>query len=74
VLDDAQQRHDPEIEVLALDALARTRAVAHDLDAAQIYLDGADQLMPSAQHLIGDVDRIDAIRARSLLTAASNTS
>jgi tetratricopeptide (TPR) repeat protein len=67
LLHDAERRHDPEIEVLALDALARTSAEGHDLDAARTFLDRADQLMPSAQHLIGDADRFDAIRARRLL-------
>jgi tetratricopeptide (TPR) repeat protein len=67
VLHDAERRHDPEIEVLALDALARTAAQGHDLGAARILLGRADQLMPSAQHLIGEADRFDAIRARRLL-------
>lgn len=67
VLNDAELRHDPEIEVLALDALARTYAQNHDLSVAQTFLDRADQLMPSAQHLISEADRLDAIHARQLL-------
>jgi len=67
VLHDAEVRHDPEIEVLALDALARTAAKDHDPDAAQTLLGRADELMRSAQHLIGEADRFDAVRARELL-------
>ncbi len=67
VLRDAESRDDPEIEVLALDALARTSAQGHDVGAARALLDRADQLMPSAKHLIGEADRFDAIRARRLL-------
>jgi hypothetical protein len=67
VLADARQRHDPEIEVLALDALARARAVGDHITAAQELLERADRLMPSARHLISDADRIDATRARALL-------
>jgi tetratricopeptide (TPR) repeat protein len=67
VLADARQRHDPEIEVLALDALARASAVGDHLTAAQELLERADRLMPSARHLISDADRIDATRARALL-------
>jgi tetratricopeptide (TPR) repeat protein len=66
-LDDAQHRHDPEIEVLTLDALALASAQAHDIRAAQTFLESADRLMPSAQHLIGDADRVDGICARALL-------
>jgi tetratricopeptide (TPR) repeat protein len=67
VLHDAERRHDPEIEVLALDALAWISARGHDVSAARTFLDRADERMPSAQHLIGDADRVDAIQARRLL-------
>jgi predicted ATPase/DNA-binding SARP family transcriptional activator len=67
VLDDAQRRHDPEIAVMALDALARTAAQARDTSAARTLLDRADELLPSAQHLIDEADRFDAVRARELL-------
>jgi len=66
VLEDAQTRDDVEIEVLALDGLARCHAVANDHDAARDLFDAADQLLPSAQHLINDADRIDAHHARAL--------
>jgi hypothetical protein len=59
--------------VLALDALARARAEAHDTSAASDLLDTADDLMPSATHLITDADRIDAHHARSLVAAAGTT-
>lgn len=68
VLGDAERRRDPEIEVLTLDALARAAADAHDVVAAQTLLDRADQLMSSAQHLIGEADRLDGVHARDLLS------
>jgi predicted ATPase/DNA-binding SARP family transcriptional activator len=69
VLEDAQRRRDPEIEVLALDALARAHADARDDSAARTLLDRADQLMSAAQHLIGEADRLDAVHARQLLSS-----
>jgi hypothetical protein len=68
LLDDAERRHDHEIEVLALDALARAHARIADTSAARRFLDRADQSMESAQHLIGEADRLDAIQARRLLS------
>jgi hypothetical protein len=67
VLRDAETRRDTEVEVLALDALALVAAHSQELSAAQTLLDRADQLMPSAQHLIGEADRFDGNRARRLL-------
>lgn len=70
-LQDARHRQDQEIEVLALDALARSCAQTHDSAASEL-LAQADALMPSVRHLLSDADRIDGQRARSLLTAAKS--
>jgi hypothetical protein len=70
ILEDARRRQDHEIEVLALDALARDCAESRDSSAARGLLETADELMPSVGHLISDADRIDAQHARSLVAAA----
>ena len=70
VLEDARQRQDLEVELLALDALARTCAEARDNDTAHDLLESADALTPSVHHLVSDADRIDADHARSVLAAA----
>jgi methylphosphotriester-DNA--protein-cysteine methyltransferase len=67
VLADAEHRHDPELQVLALDALARHAAREHEDQVALRLLERADRLMPSAQHLMGDADRLDAHLARQVL-------
>lgn len=67
VLDDARRSGDPEVEVLALDALALRSAATGDLAGAQTLLDLADAAMPQAQVRVTDDDRIDAIAARLLL-------
>ena len=56
---------------MALDALARSAANDHDLAAARDLLDAADDLMPSARHLLGSADRLDADHARTLIAAGS---
>ncbi len=67
VLDQARQVQDQEAEVLTLDALARSYTVAGELDRAVDYLARADEIMPSAAHLVFDSDRLDARRARTLV-------
>jgi len=71
VLDQARQVQDHEAEVLTLDALARSHAVAGELDQALDCLAQADQIMPRAAHLVFDSDRIDARRARTLVDDAN---
>jgi hypothetical protein len=70
VLEAARHENNVEVEVLALDALARGHAQTGDLAEARRVLDAADQLMSDAQHLIDDTDRIDGNRARSFLDVA----
>ena len=74
VLQRARGQHTPDIEIMALDALARHAANGHHLDQAVGLLDAADDLMPSARHLLGSTDRIDADPARTLIAASSMAS
>ena len=71
VLERARDQHTPDIEIMALDALARSAANANDLTAARQLLDTADNLMPSARHLLGCADRLDADHASNLIAAGS---
>ncbi|MEV4514274.1 BTAD domain-containing putative transcriptional regulator [Dactylosporangium sp. NPDC049525] len=63
----ARRTGDVEIEVLALEALARCHAEHGSIGDARALLDAADRLMPAVRHLVTDVDRIDGARARFLL-------
>ncbi len=56
-----------------MDALARHAANDHHLAEASGLLDAADDLMPSARHLLGSADRLDADHARTLIAAGSTT-
>lgn len=67
VLQQARQHGDREVELLALDALARTSATHGDGKAARSLLDAADALLPSVHHLMVEADRVDARAARLLL-------
>ena len=71
VLQRAVGQHTPDIEIMAMDALARHAANDHHLAEASGLLDAADDLMPSARHLLGSADRLDADHARTLITAGS---
>jgi tetratricopeptide (TPR) repeat protein len=66
-LDSARQAPDHEIEVLSLDALARSHAEAGRISEARELIAAADQNMPSAGHLLSDLDRVDGHRARALI-------
>jgi len=68
VLDEARRTGDFEVEVLALDALARRSAGAGDLDAARSWLELADKAMPAARLRVTEADRVDAHAVRQLLT------
>ena len=74
VLADAERRGNPELQVLALDALARSAAAERQLEQARDLLARADRLLPSAQHLVDDADRLDAHAARQVLLRATTTS
>ena len=67
VLADARQAGDLEVEVLALDALARRSADSGDTAAAAALLGQADALMPTARIRVTDDDRLDAQAVRQSL-------
>jgi predicted ATPase/DNA-binding SARP family transcriptional activator len=67
VLDSARRRHDVEVEVLALDRLARLDAERGRASEARALLDTAERVSSSARHLLTDRDRIDHDRALTLL-------
>lgn len=68
VLDEARHVHDVAVQVLALDALARVAAGRRDIGAAQRLLQSADDLVSGIQHVVDDVDRVDAHLARVLIS------
>lgn len=67
VLAEARRTGDFEVEVLALDALARQSADTGDLDAAAASLALADAAMADARLRVTDADRIDAREVRHLI-------
>jgi tetratricopeptide (TPR) repeat protein len=68
----AREAQDHEAEVLTLDALARSHAAAGEFDRAAELLAQADEIMPSAAHLVFDADRLDCERARTLIENATS--
>ena len=68
VLDVARSVQNVEVQVQALDALARASALDGDLPAAAALLGEADALAPMVAHLLDAVDRLDAAAARELLS------
>ena len=73
VLRQARGQHTPDIEIMAMDALARYAANGHDHATARDLIDAADDLMASARHLIAATDRPDADHARTLIAAGSSS-
>ena len=69
LLREARTVGDAEVEVLALDALARLRAAEGDTDGAAELLVSADAVMPRARFHVTEADRIDADEARRLLAS-----
>jgi hypothetical protein len=67
----ARATHDIEIEVLALDALARLLAEHGDEAGARTTLADADAAMSGARHLLSHNDRADRARTLQQLEAAS---
>jgi hypothetical protein len=63
-LADARSKGDVEVEVLALDALARRAIERDDLSAGLRLLHSADDLSAGIGHVLSDLDRIDAHLAR----------
>ena len=66
-LDQARAGGNREVEVSALDALARLAADRGDASAAESRLADADRLAPEVDHLLDDRDRVDAAAARRQL-------
>jgi tetratricopeptide (TPR) repeat protein len=67
VLADARETGDREVQVLALDALARLAANRGDLATARRLLESADDLATGVQHVVDDLDRLDATTVRAQL-------
>jgi tetratricopeptide (TPR) repeat protein len=67
--EEAVQAHSPEVEVLALDALARIAAQRDSFDRAGQLLELADVRSCEHSTAVDDMDRIDAMLARALLAA-----
>jgi hypothetical protein len=65
VLTQARGVGDREVEVLALDALARRHAENGDLEQALATLGDADAVMTTGGHRLVDADRVDAYEVRS---------
>ncbi len=68
VLADARRTGDSEVEVLALDGLARRSADDGDLGAAAAWLELADAAMTAARLRVTEADRIDAREVRRALS------
>ncbi len=66
----ARAAHDPEIELLALDALAYLLAARGDEAGARTTLAAADAVLPHARHLLADADLVDRARIWAHLKAA----
>jgi hypothetical protein len=69
VLAEARATGATAVQVLALDALARTAAETGDLATARQILAEADELALIVAHLVDDADRLDADAARQLADA-----
>ena len=71
VLAEAREAGDREVEVLALDALARRQAENGDLEQALAGLGDADAVMAAGGHRLVDSDRVDAYEVRSASASAT---
>jgi hypothetical protein len=69
IVDQARLAGDHEAEVVMLDALALRVAERGQLAAARQLLATADDAALAAVNIVDEVDRLDAHRARELLTA-----
>ena len=68
VLAQARVDRNVEIQVYALDALARLAAEAGDSRSARSLLTQADRLAPHVAHVLDEDDRLDGTKARELLS------
>ena len=67
ILRDARRHDDTQVEVLALDALARAATEVGNLATARDLIAAADRRMDAAAHLITNTDRSDARAVRQLI-------
>jgi len=72
-LDEARAVGNIEVQIFALDALARVAAESGDLPTAHTRLADADELAPQVAHSVDETDRVDAATARLLTDAWSRT-
>jgi predicted ATPase/DNA-binding SARP family transcriptional activator len=68
VLEQASVSNNVEVQVCALDALARLAAQAGDSGSARTLLSEADRLASQVAHVLDQDDRLDGSRARQLLS------
>ena len=66
LVDEARLTDNVEVQVFALDALARLAAEDHDLATADELLAASDRLTALVAHVVDEDDRIDAAAARLL--------
>ncbi len=66
VLDKARAAGNLEVQVVALDALARLAAESDDLETSGDLLAEADRLAAQVAHVVDEADRIDAAGARGV--------
>ena len=69
VLTEAAAAGNAEVQVYALDALARCAAVQGDRARADELLASADSLAPTVTHLVDEADRFDKLRVHQDTTA-----
>jgi tetratricopeptide (TPR) repeat protein len=69
VLTEAAAAGNAEVQVYALDALARCAAVQGDRALADELLASADSLAPTVTHLVDEADRFDKLRLHQDATA-----
>jgi predicted ATPase/DNA-binding SARP family transcriptional activator len=67
ILENARQKDDAPVEVLALDALARVAVLAGDVLTARDLCGAADRRMDAASHFITHLDRTDASWVRPMI-------
>ncbi|MCW2761566.1 MAG: transcriptional activator domain [Marmoricola sp.] len=70
VLEEARDTENLEVQVYALDALARVSADSGDLDSARALLAESDDLAPDVAHVVDGSDRLDAAFARELASSS----
>jgi hypothetical protein len=68
IIDQARLAGDHEVQVVILDALARRAAQRGQLRTAQQLLATADSAALTAVSIVDEVDRLDAHRARELIS------